>query len=65
MTKAVEKAWESLNRIKAMTKIGKIGYDAGREFATPHLKIINDRGKEVSKKYNRTYYPLRFSKLMR
>lgn len=61
----IQKAWISLREIKLLVGIGKISYDAGHEFSAPHLKIINDRGKEISKKHGRAYYPLRFNKLMR
>ena len=61
----IERAWEALNKIKHLTNLGKIDYDAGREFAMPHLKVINDRGREVSKKIKKTYYPLHFNKFMR
>jgi len=65
MKKEVEKAWGALDRIKFLIKTGGLDYDAGHEFASPHLKIINDRGREVSKEHGRPYYPLKFNKMMR
>jgi hypothetical protein len=66
MQKKIETAWERLHTLKyEYMAYQKYTYDQMRELTKPHLDIINERGREVSRKYKMPYRPLTFSKFMR
>ena len=37
---------------------GGMSYDDGKAHAGPLLEVINERGKEIAKKYKKSYRPL-------
>lgn len=43
----------------------EIGYKEARELAAPHLKTLNEKGRQIAKKYNRNHYPITFTGIMR
>lgn len=56
---------EDIQEIKMSLALGYISYDEAKEEARPILDRINDRGREIAKKYGKKYYPITFTEIMR
>lgn len=56
---------ELLKNTKRKLLLGEISYDTAKEEAQVVIDEVNRRGKEISKKWNKRYTPLTFSKAMR
>lgn len=56
---------EEITRIKNALAIGEITYAEAQEQAAPTLKRINEKAKELAKKYNRRYRDITFAEIMR
>lgn len=52
-------------RIKNALAFGEITYAEAREQAAPTLKRINEKAKELAKKYNRRHREITFAEIMR
>lgn len=52
-------------RIKNDLAFGKITYAEAQEQAAPTLKRINEKAKELAKKYNRRHRDITFAEIMR
>lgn len=52
-------------RIKNDLAFGKITYTEAQEQAAPTLKRINEKAKELAKKYNRRHRDITFAEIMR
>lgn len=56
---------EDIREIKISLALGYITYDEAKKEAKPIIERINKRGREIAKKYNKNYYDLTFSEIMR
>lgn len=56
---------EEITRIKNALAIGEITYAEAQEQAAPTLKRINEKAKELAKKYNRRHRDITFAEIMR
>ena len=65
MKKNIVEAWEHLNQIKFVYKMGGMTYEDAKSQCEPHLAVINARAKEIAKEFKKTHYPLTFTKIMR
>jgi hypothetical protein len=51
-------AQQELRHIVLRVSTGGLSYDDGKAMANPFLEIINNRGKEISKKFKKSYRPM-------
>jgi hypothetical protein len=51
-------AQQELRHTVLMVSTGGMSYEDGQAKAGPLLDVINTRGKEIAKKYKKTYRPL-------
>jgi hypothetical protein len=58
-------AQDKIMEIRIRLGLGKITYEEAREQVVPYLEVINAKGREVARRFNRTHYPLTFSGAMR
>ena len=56
---------EDIETIKMALAYGYISYDEAKIEAKPILDRINKKGKEIAKKYNKNYYPITFTEIIR
>ena len=59
---------EALAQAKAIAmaaRFGQLSYAQAKEKCTPYLTIVNTKGTEIAKKYNKRFRPLSFSNLTR
>lgn len=56
---------EEITRIKNALAFGEITYAEAQEQAAPTLKKINEKAKELAKKYNRRHRDITFAEIMR
>ena len=56
---------EEIKEIKIALALGYISYDEAKIEAKPILDRINKKGKEIAKKYNKNYYPITFTEIIR
>lgn len=54
-----------INRIRSDMLNGIISYDEAKEQAKPYISDMNDKAKEIAKKYNMRFKKFTFSELMR
>ena len=58
-------SFEALTQIKRALATGRISYDNAKYFAEPHLSIINEHAKNISRKYKRPAGKITFTAFMR
>lgn len=56
---------KDIEEIKIALALGYISYDEAKIEAKPILDRINKKGKEIAKKYNKNYYPVTFTEIIR
>ena len=59
---------EALSRARAIVlavKGGVISYERGNELVKPYLCIVNEKGKNISKKYGKRWVNLNYTTLLR
>lgn len=56
---------DKLDAIKTRMLAGDITYDEAKRLAAPVLKAMNDKAKEVSKRYGMRHKPIGFASVMR
>ena len=56
---------EEMNNIKMWLMTGAITYDKAKEMAAPHLAAMNEKAKEVAKKYGIKPRKITFAGFMR
>lgn len=65
MSEETKSLREDLMQIKTALACGWISYDEAKIEAEPLLERLNDKAKEVAKKYKRNFYPFTFTEIMR
>lgn len=48
-----------------VVKVGGISYEEGKDKCQPYFEIINQRGSEIARKYNRKYKPITYAGLFK
>ena len=61
MIEAAKRAGE----VKDLLNSGRITYDEATEMVEPHLAGMNDRMKQIAKKFGRKHYPIGIRKFLR
>lgn len=61
----VQQSRTAIQTIKIKMRMGTVTYDEAKELIKPHLEILNVKGKEIAKKYQKKYMPLTFNIVMR
>lgn len=56
---------QEIATIKYSLMVGDITYEKAQELAKPIIKRINEKGKEIAKKYGKKYRAVTFIELMR
>lgn len=56
---------QDIEEIKASLAYGYITYYEAKLEAQPIIDRINKRGREIAKKYGKTYYPITFEAIIR
>ncbi|MBM9502860.1 hypothetical protein JWG44_21640 [Leptospira sp. 201903071] len=60
-----EDARYQIQIIKLRLLSKEIDYKEARELAAPHLKSLNEIGRQIAKKYNKNHCPITFTGMMR
>lgn len=61
----IDNARAKLRDVVYRFKAGELGYETAKVLATPHISVLNSAGKEIAKKYGRSFNPLNWSGLIR
>jgi len=56
---------KDIEAIKMALALGYISYDEAKKEAEPILCKINAKGRKIAQKYNKPYYKVTFSELIR
>ena len=56
---------QDIEEIKKALALGYISYDEAKIEAEPILSRINKKGQEIAKKYDKPYYKITFSEIIR
>lgn len=65
MTTEAAQNREAIAQIQTRLALGQITYDQAKEQAAPVIARINDRAKEIAKKYGKSHHEITFKELMR
>ena len=61
----VEEAQNEIRRIRISLTTGKLTYKEAKEKAQPHIDVLNEKGREVAKRFKRRHNEITFSGIMR
>lgn len=60
-----QEAQQELRHVVLRTATGGLSYDEGFAMAKPLLEIINNRGREIAKKWKKSFRPLTWGYVLR
>ena len=63
LSKRVDDALAEVRGLKLTIQLGGISYDKAKIKAEELLKIVNEAGKEIAKRYGRKYREIKFTDL--
>lgn len=65
MDNKIIEANNEIRRIKAKLQVGDITYADAKAYLKPYIDTLNEKGREVARRFKKPYHEITFSGLMR